>query len=36
MSKPSRGNPLAGQVIAIDPGQNGGNAAAPDVINEVC
>lgn len=26
---------LAGKVVAIDPGHNGGNAAAPDVINRL-
>ncbi len=27
--------PLAGKVIAIDPGHNGGNAAAPSIINQL-
>jgi N-acetylmuramoyl-L-alanine amidase len=27
--------PLAGKVIAVDPGHNGGNAAAPNVINQI-
>jgi N-acetylmuramoyl-L-alanine amidase len=27
--------PLAGKVIAVDPGHNGGNAAAPGVINQI-
>ncbi len=27
--------PLAGKVIAIDPGHNGGNAAAPGIINQL-
>jgi N-acetylmuramoyl-L-alanine amidase len=29
------GKPLAGKVIAVDPGHNGGNAAAPGVINQI-
>jgi N-acetylmuramoyl-L-alanine amidase len=29
------GKPLAGKVIALDPGHNGGNAAAPGVINQI-
>lgn len=27
--------PLAGKIIAVDPGHNGGNAAAPGVINQL-
>jgi N-acetylmuramoyl-L-alanine amidase len=27
--------PLAGKVIAVDPGHNGGNAAAPNIINQI-
>jgi N-acetylmuramoyl-L-alanine amidase len=30
---PEPAEPLAGLVVAIDPGHNGGNAAAPDVVN---
>ena len=29
------GKPLGGKVIAVDPGHNGGNAAAPGVINQI-
>jgi N-acetylmuramoyl-L-alanine amidase len=29
------GQPLAGKVIALDPGHNGGNAAAPGIINQI-
>ena len=29
------GKPLAGKVIAVDPGHNGGDAAAPAVINQI-
>jgi N-acetylmuramoyl-L-alanine amidase len=29
------GKPLTGKVIAVDPGHNGGNAAAPGVINQI-
>jgi N-acetylmuramoyl-L-alanine amidase len=34
-SSSSTGGPLAGKVIVIDPGHNGGNAAAPGVINQI-
>ena len=29
------GKPLEGKVIAVDPGHNGGNAAAPGIINQI-
>ncbi len=36
VSKPTAARkPLAGKVIAIDPGHNGGNAAAPNIINQI-
>jgi N-acetylmuramoyl-L-alanine amidase len=31
----SAAGPLAGKVIAVDPGHNGGNAAAPAVVNQL-
>jgi N-acetylmuramoyl-L-alanine amidase len=27
--------PLAGKIVAVDPGHNGGNAAAPGIINQI-
>ena len=29
------GKPLSGKIITVDPGHNGGNAAAPGVINQI-
>ncbi len=33
-STPASGGPLAGKVIVVDPGHNGGNAAHPAIINK--
>ncbi len=34
-SRAQAGKPLAGRIVLVDPGHNGGNAAAPGVINQV-
>ena len=31
----STGKPLAGKIIAVDPGHNGGNETAPGIINQI-